>query len=435
MSVFLPVLFALVGAHIPKAFSVLYLALILSSFLSLRRHGDVDHHAGSQRLFLLILVLLLIFSVSYPFAMLRYGFWQWSGRQALDVISALLLPSWLLWWGRRWMRCDSRQLQIWLLSYAVGALLFLVASMFKTYGFHWWTPNADRFTIFLAWGNEVSMNIRSVEQNGILAVALAPLSVWLFLRRRWAAALFILGFSAIGWMAVVGQGGRLWIPSLILATLPVLFSRLLFPMASAWQLRFSAARFFIAFSVVVAAATLVFASNAMVHWLPRLQYALCDERFSMYVNAFRHWPQLIAGGRLLHFDFLPCEGQVFQSYSAAGAFGSVTLMHNVLLDVMVSVGIWVALPLVLVAVIAIPLAVRYLFCFTFGSIKGESVLSRQILWSFLAVLIPQWLFQPLLYGDGLLFYLSFALLGCLLAWPNDFLLPSRRRDAVETPLN
>jgi len=75
MNLFLMALFGLVGAHVPKSFSILYLALFLSSVISLARVNHVDTmRQDSISLFRLIQVLVLIFSFAYPTSMLRYGF-------------------------------------------------------------------------------------------------------------------------------------------------------------------------------------------------------------------------------------------------------------------------------------------------------------------------------------------------------------------------
>jgi len=334
----------------------------------------------------------------------------------LDVINSLVLPSWLLWWGQRWIRVDAKRLQGWLLAYAAGALLFLVAALLKTRGLDWWLPNADPGTLFLAWGNEPSMNIRSVEQNGILAVALAPFSGWLMLHRRRREGALVLALSFVGWLAVVVLGGRLWIPSLLLASIPLFVARVLYPgalIALHNIRRFRHATPIALFGTVAAG---VLASTLPTHWFGTVGKLLCDERFPMYLSAFRHWPELFAGGRMLRFDYYHCDGLSLIPYSAAGdSLVTSPMLHSVLLDVMVSVGLRVALPLALAAAMSLVLSVGFVLNMINAEMSGELSSWHLVLWSFVAVLVPQWLFQPLLYGDGLLYYLSFAVFGALVA--------------------
>jgi hypothetical protein len=396
LNVFLQGIFFLVGLHIPKAFTLLYVALGLSTLVELRGNTPAREALLSHdRCFRFIQVAVVLFSVAYAVGMLHFGFWSWFGRDRLDVISVLLLPGWMFWWGRRMAAKNSRLLARLLFAYGLGALLYIVLAMMRTRGLMWFVPGSDPASLLLPWGQSEKMNVRSVEQNGILALVWLLLSVWMLLRSRIWPAIALLAFAVLGWFAVVPlAGGRLWIPSLLLACLPL--TTLLFYRLRRWQL------------TALGVASVVF----ILRSLKALFSSLCDERFELYRQALIRWPELIGGGRRLEFSFSLCSGELIP-YSAAGRqLSSSPMLHNVFLDVFVSVGWPAGLALVVVgswALICLAQALRVWFAV---HLQGWSMLWI-VLWCYVAVLVPQWMFQPLIYGDGLLFFLSFACLGGL----------------------
>ena len=90
-------------------------------------------------------------------------------------------------------------------------------------------------------------------------------------------------------------------------------------------------------------------------------------------------------------------------------------MHNVFLDIYVRVG-W--LPLVLLLLALFPLLLRSVVCLAHVLTQETLQLDGCIAAGFLLCLGVQWLFQPLLYGDGLLFYVGFLLIGTLAGEPS-----------------
>ena len=91
------------------------------------------------------------------------------------------------------------------------------------------------------------------------------------------------------------------------------------------------------------------------------------------------------------------------------------LMHNVFLDLYVRVG-W--LPLFLLLLALVPLLLRALASLALVLRQEKLQLDGCIAAGFLVFLSVQWLFQPLLYGDGLLFYVGFLLIGTLSGEPS-----------------
>jgi hypothetical protein len=425
-SLSLLILFALVGAHVPKAFSLLYLALALTWVMSWRLDpmSLPPLPAGRLKAFRVVQILVLLFSCFYPLAMLHFGFWQLSGRQLLDVVGAVVLPSGMLWWGFYWARRDLRVLVGCLLAYSIGGLVFLLAALTKTWGLSWFAPHADPGTLLLAWGAEASMNVRSIEQNGILSVVLAPVALWLFARRRVLIAAVMLLLAALGLLAVLPlDHGRLWIVSLALALLPWAYRALV----SLWH-RLDGIGLGLWQRMALPLVTVVCSFVALRHSWVRL----CDERFGMYAQALHHWPQLIAGGRVLKYEALQCDGLTRVVVSVNGsplvANGIVTtvFVHSVPLDVVAAVGLWAALPLLLTLGIALFFLARFLFLWLGPASLAWRSLWLHLFWCFLAVLVPQWLFQPLIYADGLLYYVSYAALGALIVLPVPVGIGSRR---------
>jgi cation transport ATPase len=140
----------------------------------------------------------------------------------------------------------------------------------------------------------------------------------------------------------------------------------------------------------------------------------------MFLQAFKHWPDLIAGGRILHFQSLACWGQKSFIISLRGdPSASILSMHSVPLDVLATIGFWPALPMLSFLAIAFYAFIRFSFIWFHPFRENIHLLSQAgahilVFWSVLAAIIPQWLFQPLIYGDALLYYLSYAMIGFLI---------------------
>jgi hypothetical protein len=408
-SIVLISLFALVGAHVPKAFSLLYLALVISWLMSccLDPRPLPYLPAIRRKLLRIAQVLVLLFSCTYPIAMLHFGFWQLSGRQLLDVVSAVILPTSLLWWGAYWARRGLPLFVACLLSYSFGGLVFLLAALFKTWGLSWFVPHADPETLLMAWGSEVSMNVRSIEQNGILNVVLAPVSLWLLLERRYWMGWLLLLVALVGWLAVLPLAhGRLWIVSLALASWPLvcLISKLVphFISSDHW-LRW------------LPKAVSLMAAVLLVSLLWSRRAVFCDERLGMFAQALHHWPVLMAGGRLLTYKTTLCDGQTSVLVSLQGGESAgIAMLHNVPLDVVATVGFWAALPMLSLLFLALYCCGQFLLFWLRPVATNQKLQCLWLLWCFLSAAVPQWLFQPLIYGDGLLYYLSYASFGALL---------------------
>jgi hypothetical protein len=142
----------------------------------------------------------------------------------------------------------------------------------------------------------------------------------------------------------------------------------------------------------------------------RLLARLYDERFDRFAGFLMAAPKFPWGGDQIHFAYVDHQRQTSMAFDAR----SGELLHNVLFDIYARVGWWPALVLLLVLV---PLLLRAsvhlrttLRAPEPGELGGALVAAGMLL-----CLTVQWLFQPLIFGDGLLFYLGFVLLGYLAA--------------------
>lgn len=379
----------LLGLHVPKAFSLYYLLL---GWLAWRSRG-----AALPDLWIrLSVALLLAFGVSYAAFSVHFGLWQLSGRDLLDLISMLLLPAAGVWVGTLAAARLSWRSMGWIwLAYGLGALAYtwavlLYGRVFLLDGSWMLLVQARRSTtIAVPWGADPLMNVRSVEQNAALVVTWWLPGLWLLLRERQKIlGGCLLACATAGLAAVVCFHGRLGYLMLLVGGLPLV-----------WLLRHSA--WFLRTLGGGGAALL-----GLLIWKPQFAQRLSDERFDRFAGFFPVAPQFPWGGNQLYFDgVLPFDARQGE------------LMHNVLLDIYVRVG-W--LPVLLLSLALLPLLWRALQALRAGLCLREQRGGALLAASLLLCLTVQWLFQPLIFADGLLFYFGFLLLGFLAAKHHEF---------------
>jgi len=121
-------LFFLIGLHLPKAFTLLYVALLACAF-QVRQFHQPDL-ATKPTYWCWSLLWLLLFSVAYLAIKLYWGFDSLDGRGLLDSISALVLPASCFWIGLRLPALGRGAATKFLLAYGLGALLYVIAALF-----------------------------------------------------------------------------------------------------------------------------------------------------------------------------------------------------------------------------------------------------------------------------------------------------------------
>ena len=395
------VLFLLVGLHVPKAFTILYLALLVC-LLQVRQYQQSEC-AARPTYWRWSFVCLLLFSLAYLGFNLYWGFTSLDGRALFDCISALVLPAGCFWVGLRLPALGRGHATKVLLAYAFGALLYVISALLVA-RHPWWAAN-QIFTSEIAtpWGLPRLVDVRSIEQNGILALTMLPAALLLALKPAIStrAGSIVIGVSCLLALHVVlSLNGRLGFLALLLALLPLL--------PAAWHSRRHCSKWFTA----VGLGGMVFI-GAVIWRHPSFQRLLaedfCDERFGLYAGFLQLLSQGLLGGRRIVFASLLCDGKTPFGFGGA-APGALKAVHNIVLDIYNDSGF---LPVLLLLLALIPPLLMILRGFWRLSVMGLWDWQWAVRWSWFVVLSTQWLFSPLLYGDGLLYYLSFLVLGLL----------------------
>ena len=399
-------LFVFIGAHVPKAFTLFYLALAIGTFWTYRQAPSMGLRRSQLIPPIWVLICLQVFSLGHAYGMVHYGYWGYAYRDFADLLSSVFLPIWCISLGFALQKVNKKLLTMLIVAYSAGALFYFLLALLKTRGFNWYSQVGDVGSILTPWGSEQSMNIRSMEQNGILALVGLPLGFQLLLRGRQLAGWFLVLFGVVAGSATIALGGRLWIPSFFLASLPLVFglvavfkAKFLFD----WRSRAICLGGFVTFLIALSS-----------HFS-----SLCDERFSLYVGFLRRLDQVFWGGRSMRFDANTCDGGLYP-YDASGIAATSPMAHNVILDLIKDTGVLAVIPLLIIFVI---IMFKYFMVFLPSVVTGRvgENWSDLALNGATAVLIVQFMFQPVLYGDGLLYYFAYIIMGALLAWtgPNE----------------
>jgi hypothetical protein len=117
------------------------------------------------------------------------------------------------------------------------------------------------------------------------------------------------------------------------------------------------------------------------------------------------------GGRLISFPYKSCiqsERLVFGSFPSSSSFTP----HNVILDVYNDSGI-IPFLLLLIPVVALLIVLLSFFIKSFRANTQNCFL--QLRWSIFCLLLTQWMVQPFLYTDQLMFSLGFLFIGLMIS--------------------
>jgi len=385
LAAFVPVVLALLfGLGIPKAFSLLYVVLMAAAWLAWRRPGPKP-----SLLTCWSASWLFLFGLSY--AAFQVGWLVWSPPQRFvpEILAVLVLPSagmlvgWLL--QRFGVRFGSRLI----LAYALGALIYALLVLVLSRSPWWALTQRFHHVVRVPWGEDW-MSTRAVEQRAFLALTMLPMGIPLLLSPQ--SRQLLLGVISIlmGGIAVHvawALDGRIGWAALVLSGLPLLF--LIPNHGQRWLVGGAAA----------SSAALAIASGR-----------LCDERWWLVNGFLRHLSDAPWGGRLMVFDYQECRPGVLARFGSGPH--SNAFAHNVVLDVFNDAGLVPAL-CILLAVLPMVAYLLYQFWSRFCEYGWNWQLSLR--WGFLSVLIVQWLAQPFLYSDQLMFTIGFLFAGMLLA--------------------
>ncbi len=383
----LPLALALLfGLGVPKAFSLLYVVLAGSAWLAFRRPGP-----RPSALLIWSAVWLLLFGLSY--AAFQVGWQVWSPPRAFlpEILAVVVLPSagllvgWLL---QRFGRPLGTRM---ILAYLLGALIYALLALALSRTPWWAVAQTFPHVLRVPWGPQEWLSTRAVEQRSFLALALLPVGIPLLVesqgRHRLLGLLSVL-MAGLAMHIAWALQGRIGLAILALALLP-------------W---------------------LCFVTRPLQRWLLALlgggaislaigSGRLCDERFWMVGGFLKHLGDAPWGGRLIRFAYAECKSGVVLRFGSFPESNSFT-PHNVILDIYNDTG-WIPFLSLLVAVLPAMAALLRGFWVSFARDGWDWQLALR--WSFLSVLVVEWLAQPFLYTDQLMFSIGFILVGALLA--------------------
>lgn len=375
----------LFGLGFPKSFSLLYVVLLVGGWQAVRRGA----HPPSPLLRWAAMALLL-FGCSYAAIQVWHGVWAPWPSFVPEILAVAVLPSAGLWVG--WLLSHERsdaQCR-WLQAYVLGCLVYALLSVGLSHQPWWNLAQTFPHVLRVPWGDPQWLSTRAVEQRGFLAlVQLALVGPLLWnVPRRLSLVLSSLFLGALGLYVTYSTQSRIGLFTLYLALFPLL-----------WHWRSGRCR------------RLAMACYGLAPLLALLSRRVCDERFGLVAQFVAHMARAPMGGRLLAFPYascLPHEPLVFGSQPGSTAFTP----HNVILDVFNDAG-WIPFVLLLLAMLLLLKAWLQGF---FQALVVEGCSPGLVLrWGIFSVLLVQWLAQPFLYTDQLMFSLGFVFLGITLA--------------------
>ena len=372
------------GLGFPKSFSLLYLVLLFGGWQAVRRGVSVP-----SPLLRWAAMALLMFGCSYAAIQVWHGVWAPWPSYVPEILAVAVLPSAGIWVG--WLLSSERMADQsrWLQAYVLGCLVYALFSVLLSHQPWWNLGQTFPHVLRVPWGEPQWLSTRAVEQRGFLALVELPLAASLLWQslRRWPMVLGCLFISAMGLYVTYSTQSRIGLATLYLALFPLL-----------WHWRPGRWR------------RLAMVSYGLAPLLALLSGRVCDERFGLVAQFVAHMPYAPMGGRLLSFPYascLPHEHLVFGSQAEATAFTP----HNLVLDVFNDAG-WLPFSLLLLAML--PLLNAWMRGFLHAlDVEGSSP-ELVMRWGIVSVLLVQWLAQPFLYTDQLMFSLGFVFLGITL---------------------
>ena len=401
-------LFLLTGLHIPRSITVVTIAFLAVICVS------SESIAFVARKHSLVLILAAIFGLLYTTVSAYFSLWPSDSRGYLESASFFLLPTIGLFSGLilSSSTVNLRRLKWILFVYLSGSALYFLASLVVTF---WHQPALNPFffggapfldTLLLndPWDFDHMVNIRSMEQNIVIACAVFPplLLTTKSLHRSYSSlALASIGIIAI-LVGLLVQSRLVGLTCFFSAAISLILIQL---SSSQIKKRFSSK--FLSFPGLLLLSVLALAVSFSLGRGPvlkRLLSRIYDERFDRALALFQHLPDTFLGGKVAVFSFWDIQRQASFIFDARVG----DLMHNVFLDVVIRTGIFPALILITLVFLLVLNIPRYLIS-VFSIASAPDLFSLSV--AFLSALVFQWLFQPLIYSDQVLFFFSFFILG------------------------
>jgi len=373
---------ALLGLGVPRSFALLSLAVLVV----LGCWGQRRRPAAPPWL-LWCAACLVLFGLSYSISQVLWGVWSPPMAWLTEIINLTLLPAACLLAGWCLGHWAPRQGTRVMLLYILGGLLYVSLALALSRSPWWDLRQSFEILIKVPWGSDSLTNVRSVEQRGFLALGLLPIAVVMASRQRFWLA---LGCGALGLVAVhvgISTQSRIGWAILALACLPLVL-----------LLRALWARWLVLGTIGVSTVGAI------------TQGWLCDERLWLVKGFLQAMPSALWGGRQIAFTYQSCPPITPLRFgSIEGA--SASLAHNVVLDVYNDVGL---IPFLFLLLAVIPLAWKIGRGLVSTFQHGFLTTGLLLRWSLISVVVMEWLIQPFLYSDQLMFTIAFLFGGYLL---------------------
>jgi hypothetical protein len=376
----------LLGLGIPKAFSLLYLGLVGAVFWMLRHPG-----VGASRLLIWSMAWLVWFGLSYSAFQVGWAVWNPARSYIPEIMAVSILPAAGLCVGWLLNRRGQSFCTALIFTYVTGALIYSLASLALSRTPWWNLAESFEHVVRVPWGHPEFLSTRAVEQRAFLSLALLPIGVTLacsgLKSHRYIGAV-MLGMALLATHVSWAMRGRIGLAALAISLIPLL-----------WLLRRSSFRWLIVLLCSVAM-ELAIASGK-----------LCDERPWLVGGFLSRLPQAPWGGRLIEYSYADCNPQATNQFGSFLGSSSFT-PHNLILDVYNDAG-WIPTVCLLLAMLPLGFYLLLGFWRTFSSMGWTWPLALR--WSIFSVLVVQWVAQPFLYTDQLMFSIGFIVAGIVLA--------------------
>ena len=373
------------GLGIPKSFSILYAVLLV--------FGCKAIFSGSPRPPAWVLVIasfLFLFGFSYAGAMVWHGVWYPWQKWLREISAIVFLPAGCFLGGWLYGVFSSKSVNRILISYMAGALIYALISVFISHQPWWNLSQTFSHVLRVPWGEQQWLSTRAVEQRAFLSLAILPIVFVNLVRYRgfhWSTLCLGLAAASSGYYVGYTTQSRIGIFTLILSMIPCF-----------WLFKPKILRRSLLLCALSAGLILVISGH------------VCDERVYLQSQFILHMPTALMGGRQLHFPYascIPSEKLVFGSFEGSSAFTP----HNLLLDIYNDAGL-IPFSLFLAAIILLSVRLFRGFHQSLSLYGWSSTIALRF--SIASVLVVQYLAQPFLYTDQLMFSLGFFFFGSML---------------------
>ena len=377
----IPLLAFVFGLGFPKSFTLLYICLLVAVAKVIRTPGRPIPRAIS-----IACISLIAFGIAYALIQIYQGVWSPPAQFKAEIAAVSLLPWSCLLVG--WKIAPSRGYLMakTTIAYMAGCLIYALLSLSIT---EVMASDLPQNVLRVPWGNEAFLSIRAIEQRAFLSLPLLPLSCYLGLcatnklARIISFLMFMMGSLAL--VFTIAAHSRIGFLVLLISLGPYL--TLLQP-----RIRVALLGFISAFALYLAKFTRI----------------LCDERIYLVSSFISHMPNAPMGGRVLVFSYADCDPKLmnqFGSFEGSDAFSP----HNVILDIYNDAGIIPFIFLFSAIIIIVGLFLfSFLQAFRYSLLPDLCVF---LIWGVFSTLLVEWISQPFLYTDQLMFTLGFLFIG------------------------